>query len=37
MLTVMLRSDARLCPPGHHLLFVLRQGVPSVARIVKVG
>jgi len=28
-------SDARLCPPGHYMLFLLNgNGVPSVARIV---
>jgi hypothetical protein len=30
-------SDPRSCPPGHYLLFILRQGVPSVGRIVRIG
>lgn len=30
-------ADPRLCPPGHYLLFILRDGVPSVASIVKIG
>ncbi len=30
-------ADARLCPPGHYLLFILRNGVPSVARIVRIA
>lgn len=37
VLTVTMPSDPRLCPPGHYLLFILRQGVPSAARIVKIG
>jgi hypothetical protein len=31
-------SDPNLCPPGHYMLFVLnRDGVPSIAKIIRVG
>jgi plastocyanin len=31
-------ASASLCPPGHYMLFVLSDhGVPSVARIIKIG
>jgi hypothetical protein len=36
-LSVTMPGDARLCPPGHYMLFILRNGVPSVARIIKIG
>jgi len=30
-------ADSNLCPPGHYMLFILnRDGVPSIAKIVKV-
>jgi hypothetical protein len=30
--------DANVCPPGHYMLFILtRQGVPSVAKIIRVS
>jgi hypothetical protein len=34
-LTVTAPRDARLTPPGHYMLFVLVDGVPSMARIVR--
>jgi hypothetical protein len=27
-------ANANACPPGHYMLFILSNGVPSVARIV---
>ncbi len=36
-LTATMPSDARLCPPGHYLLFILRNGVPSVARVIRIA
>jgi Domain of unknown function (DUF1929)/Calx-beta domain len=31
-------SSANLCPPGHYMLFILNgDGVPSVARIIRIG
>ena len=41
-LTVTAPSDARLCPPGHYMLFIMRQGdsgrmVPSEAKIVRIS
>jgi hypothetical protein len=37
-LTVMAPPKSELCPPGHYMLFVLsKAGVPSVARIVRIG
>lgn len=37
-LSVTAPSSASECPPGHYMLFVLNsQGVPSVARIVRIG
>lgn len=36
-LNVTMPSDARICPPGHYMLFVSNHsGVPSVARIIQV-
>jgi len=29
-------ADPKVCPPGYYMLFVLNNGVPSVAKIVKV-
>ena len=29
-------SDPNLLPPGHYMLFILRGGVPSVAKIIRV-
>lgn len=31
-------ANAKLCPPGHYMLFLIdRDGVPSVAKIIKIG
>ena len=29
-------SDPNTLPPGHYMLFILRRGVPSVAKIIQV-
>jgi len=34
--TVTAPANANLAPPGHYMLFVLKGGVPSRARIVQV-
>lgn len=36
-LTVTPPANSNICPPGYYMLFVLNNGVPSVAKIVKVG
>jgi hypothetical protein len=37
-LLVTVPANANLCPPGHYMLFILNSsGVPSIARIIKVG
>jgi hypothetical protein len=37
-LSVTAPSDRRLCPPGHYMMFILNNsGVPSVARVVRIG
>ncbi len=37
-LSVTAPANANLAPPGHYMLFILnRNGVPSVARIIRVG
>jgi hypothetical protein len=37
-LAVIAPARASLAPPGHYMLFVIdRRGVPSVARIVRLG
>ncbi len=30
-------TDSKICPPGYYMLFVLNNGVPSIAKIVRVG
>jgi len=30
-------ADSKICPPGYYMLFVLNNGVPSIAKIVRVG
>ena len=29
--------NSNLCPPGHYMLFILKAGVPSVAKIIRIG
>ncbi len=36
-LLVTLPPNGNVCPPGHYMLFILRNGIPSEARIIKVG
>ncbi|MBW4564587.1 MAG: DUF1929 domain-containing protein [Mojavia pulchra JT2-VF2] len=36
-LNVTAPSDRNLCPPGHYMLFILNNGVPSVAKIVQIS
>lgn len=37
-LTVTAPSDPNLCPPGHHMIFILNtNGVPAVAKFVRLG
>ena len=37
-LTVTAPSDPNLCPPGHHMIFILNtNGVPAVAKFVRIG
>jgi Domain of unknown function (DUF1929)/Domain of unknown function (DUF4082) len=36
-ITVTGPPDSNKCPPGYYMLFVLNNGVPSIAKIVKVG
>jgi len=35
-LTVTAPSTSALCPPGHYLLFILKGGVPSIARVMQI-
>jgi hypothetical protein len=37
LLRVRAPAAPELAPPGHYLLFILRNGVPSVGRIVRIG
>ncbi len=30
-------SNRNLCPPGHYMLFILNNGVPSIAKIIQIG
>ena len=34
---VTIPGSINLVPPGHYMLFVLSGGVPSVARIIRIG
>ncbi|MDX1747149.1 MAG: DUF1929 domain-containing protein, partial [Halobacteriales archaeon] len=36
-LSVRMSDDPNVAPPGHYLLFVLCEGIPSVAPFVRVG
>jgi hypothetical protein len=36
-ITVTGPADSNRCPPGYYMLFVLNNGVPSIAKIVRVG
>src|SRR4029453_13457497 len=36
-LNVTAPANANLAPPGHYMLFILKNGVPSVAKIVRIG
>ncbi len=36
-LTVTAPSNPNLAPPGHYLMFLLSNGVPSVAKIIRIG
>jgi hypothetical protein len=36
-ITVTGPADSNKCPPGYYMLFVLSNGVPSIAKIVRVG
>ena len=35
-LSVTAPSSANLCPPGHYMLFILKNGVPSIAQIIQI-
>jgi len=35
-LSVTAPSSATLCPPGHYMLFILKNGVPSIAKIMQI-
>jgi hypothetical protein len=35
-LTVTTPSTSALCPPGHYLLFILKNGVPSIAQVIQI-
>jgi galactose oxidase-like protein len=35
-LSVVAPSSPNLCPPGHYMLFVLKNGVPSVSKIIRI-
>jgi hypothetical protein len=35
-LNVTAPSDKNLCPPGHYMLFILKNGVPSTAKIIQI-
>lgn len=35
-LNVTAPSDRNLCPPGHYMLFILKNGIPSIAKIIQI-
>lgn len=36
-LNVVFPANSKISPPGHYMLFILKSGVPSVAKIVRIG
>ena len=35
-LNVTTPASANLCPPGHYMLFILKNGVPSISQIMQI-